>query len=80
MVSDEEEEEESGTFFPGLELDSCACDPQHDINIGPIRLDDSIYRHEGPSYAVDVQDQPEKVKTGTFGAASCELPFSAQGP
>ena len=60
MSSDEEGTD--ATIFTRLELDSSDDDSQQDVNIGPIRLNGSVYRHQGSGYAVDVQDQPEKVQ------------------
>ena len=59
MSSDEEETD--ATFFTRLELDTSDDESRQDVNIGPIRLNGSVYRHQGPGYAIDVQDQPEKV-------------------
>lgn len=59
MSSDEEEA--NATFLTGLELDTSDYESQHDVNVGPIRLNGSVYRHQGHGYAVDVRDQPEKV-------------------
>ena len=63
MVSDDELVDAS--FFPRLELDTSDCESQKDVNIGPINLDGLVYCHQGPSYAVSVQDQPHKVNSGT---------------
>ena len=54
-------EDADATFLTGLELDTSDCESQHDVNVGPIRLNGSVYCHQGHEYAVDVQDQPEKV-------------------
>ncbi len=59
MSSDEEETD--ATIFTRLGLGTSDDESQQDVNIGPIRLDGSVYRHQGAGYAIDVQDQPEKV-------------------
>lgn len=53
------EEEEPDLFLSSaFELD--ACEAEQDVNIGPLSLAGGVYTHKGPSYSIDVQDQPEK--------------------
>ena len=63
MVCDDEQA--TATLFPGLELDASDSKSQKDVNIGPIDLDGFVYCHQGPSYVISVQDQPQKVSNGT---------------